>query len=87
MRGFCHVWGSVVYDASDPECLISTAEAAELAGVSAAVVRQWASRGILPRVGKAGRTTYYRLLDVAKAEHATRTRTRIVVHTQGPASA
>lgn len=59
------------------QSLVTTAEAARHAGVSAAAVRQWASRGHLEATGTddAGRPLY-RLLDVAKAERATRSHAR-----------
>lgn len=61
-------------DTSDPfTTLLTTAQAADLAGVSTATVRQWASRGHLTAHGRDdhGRALYL-LIDVAKAEHATR---------------
>lgn len=44
--------------------LVSTREAAEVAGVSVDQVRQWAYRGRLDRAGKVGRETYYHYDDV-----------------------
>ncbi|AMT71966.1 MULTISPECIES: hypothetical protein [Mycobacteroides] len=67
------------------ESLVTAEEAATLCGVQTVTVRQWASRGYgpakckvrLPQRGKDARgRTLYRLLDVAKAEHATRTLAR-----------
>lgn len=67
------------------ESLVTAEEAATICGVRSVTVRQWASRGYgparcktkLPQRGldERGRKLY-RLLDVAKAEHATRTLAR-----------
>lgn len=67
------------------ESLVTVEEAATLCNVASATVRQWASRGYGPARRKTklepkgqddrGRKLY-RLLDVAKAEHATRTLAR-----------
>lgn len=65
---------------------VTASEAASLCGVSAVTIRAWANRGYrgadgvvvkLPVIGRdrQGRNLY-RLLDVAKAEHATRARAR-----------
>ena len=63
------------------ESLVTAEEAANICGVRSVTVRQWASRGYGPAKGRAklepiGRDergrNLYRLLDVAKAEHATR---------------
>lgn len=57
--------------------LITVAQAATLCGVTAEAVRKWASRGQLNAAGidEHGRKLY-RLIDVAKAELATRQRAR-----------
>jgi hypothetical protein len=44
--------------------LVSTREAAEVAGTSVDQVRQWASKGKLDRAGKVGREVYYHYDDV-----------------------
>jgi hypothetical protein len=53
--------------------LITVHDAAQLAGVSPAAIRTWVHRGQLPiiEVSASGRNLY-RLVDVAKAERATR---------------
>jgi DNA-binding transcriptional MerR regulator len=55
--------------------LLTTAQAAELTDVTEATVRSWKHRGQLAPAGldERGRPLY-RLLDVARAEHATRHR-------------
>ncbi|AZV00786.1 HTH DNA-binding protein [Gordonia phage Kiko] len=66
------------------DSLITTQEAAALCGVSAATIRTWANRGYVDTQGvgrrlepkgrdRQGRNLYL-LLDVAKAENATRMR-------------
>lgn len=63
-----------MFDASDPfAALLTTRQAADLAGVTPATIRQWASRGHLTAKGldDHGRALYL-LIDVAKAENATR---------------
>lgn len=62
-------------DTLDIDALLATDEAAEYAGVEAGTIRQWAYRGHLAPYERdhAGRPRY-RLLDVAKAEHAARSR-------------
>lgn len=59
------------------ETKITTAEAATLCGVTVSAIRQWAHKGLIAATGidERGRKLY-RLLDVAKAERATRTRAR-----------
>lgn len=56
---------------------ISTADAANLAGVSVAAIRKWVQRGYLEVAFRdaLGRPRF-RWLDVAKAERATRERAR-----------
>ena len=53
--------------------LVTTAEAAELAGVSEAVIRMWRYRGHLRPAGRRGRRPLYDPVDVLLAERATRT--------------
>ena len=53
---------------------VTTQQAAQIHGVDAATVRQWASRGLLAPAGRIGRSPYYRLSDVDEAEHLSRTR-------------
>ncbi|AVI03707.1 hypothetical protein SEA_CONFIDENCE_77 [Gordonia phage Confidence] len=59
------------------DSLITTTEAATLCGVSTATVRKWVQRNKLEPSGldDNGRNLF-RLIDVAKAERATRTRAR-----------
>jgi predicted site-specific integrase-resolvase len=56
--------------------LVTTAEAAELAGVSVGAIRIWVHRGHLTPVGRERGRLMYRWIDVAKAELATRKRAR-----------
>ncbi|QMU22516.1 hypothetical protein [Gordonia rubripertincta] len=68
------------------DSLITGAEAATLCGVSESTIRRWTHRGYVDRNGAgqrlaaAGRDrngrNLYRLIDVAKAENATRARAR-----------
>src|SRR5690242_521090 len=53
---------------------VTTQQAAEIHGVDASTVRQWASRGLLVAAGRIGRQPYYRLSDVDRAEHLSRNR-------------
>lgn len=75
-----------VLTADGVDSLITAGEAAGLCGVRAVTIRNWANRGYLDRAGtrvmlpvsgrdRQGRNLY-RVLDVAKAEHATRSRAR-----------
>jgi hypothetical protein len=72
-----------------PETLISTTDAAYLAGVTVAAISNWRERGYLARIDgetvrvhlvpakyDARNRPLYRWIDVAKAEHATRERAR-----------
>lgn len=55
------------------ESLVTTTEAANLAGVSAATIRSWAHRRILEPAGReANGRPLYRWIDVARAERKTR---------------
>ena len=67
---------------------VTTSQAADLAHVQPATIRQWARRGHLEPVrrpdGEVARhpdtgETMFRLLDVAKAEHSTRRRARRIL--------
>lgn len=60
-----------------PDEKVSTAQAAELLGVSPATIRGWVSRGHLVKAGLDvnGRALYL-WIDVARAERATRDRAR-----------
>lgn len=58
------VWGD--------DDLVTTAEAAELAGVSADVIRQWGRRGHLPRLTASDGTRRWRAGDVRTHIAATR---------------
>lgn len=62
-------------DTLNIDALLATDEAAEYAGVKPGTIRQWAYRGYLAphEHDHAGRPKY-KLLDVAKAEHAARSR-------------
>lgn len=69
--------GSAVLVLEGIDSLITTTEAATLCGVSASTIRTWADRGALTAAGIDPRgRKLYRLLDVAKAEQATRQRAR-----------
>lgn len=50
------------------DALITTAQAAALVGVSAALIRKWASRGLL----KAAKRGWYRVRDILAVEASTR---------------
>lgn len=56
----------------DPEGLITTSQAAELAGVSTGAIRQWVRRGHLEKAGIDERgQSMFRVADVARAEFKT----------------
>jgi hypothetical protein len=59
-------------DAIDVDARLTASQAAAYAGVTVQAIVNWRNRGHLQR-GDDGK---YRLLDVAKAEHATRRRAR-----------
>jgi hypothetical protein len=64
-------------DLPDINALLTATQAAGYAGVTRQAIINWRNRGHLTAAGHdpAGRPLY-RLLDVAKAEHATRRRAR-----------
>lgn len=69
--------GSAIMIPEGIEDLITVNEAASLCGVSAEAVRKWASRGLLAASGMDARgRKLYKLIDVAKAERATREKAR-----------
>lgn len=75
MAGVFVLYGGMVTDI-DVMSLITASEAAQYAQVSVKTIISWRQRGHLAVAGyKHGRPAY-RLLDVAKAEHATRQRAR-----------
>ena len=63
-------------DPVDPFARLTTSQAAAYAGVTTAAVTNWRRRGHLRPVGHQHGRPIYILLDVAKAEHATRRRAR-----------
>jgi hypothetical protein len=63
-------------DAPDPMALLTATQCAAYAGVTVQAVINWRARGHLPVAGTCNGRPVYRLLDVAKAEHATRTKAR-----------
>lgn len=64
----------------NPDELLTTAQAAELAGVTPQAVRVWHHRGHLEPAGRNDRGhNLWRLVDVARAEHHTREHARRVV--------
>jgi len=65
-----------VADAPDPMALLTATQCAAYAGVSVQAIVNWRNRGHLAPAGHRHGRPVYRLLDVAKAEHATRTRAR-----------
>lgn len=61
----------------DPEGLVTTAQAAELADVKPGTIRQWVKRGHLEKAGLDERGyPMYRVADVARVEFATHERAR-----------
>jgi hypothetical protein len=64
--------GPALPDTIDVDARLTATEAARYAGVTVQAIINWRNRGHLPQ-GDDGK---YRLLDVAKAEHATRKRAR-----------
>ena len=62
--------GSVLVVITSPDMLLTTAQAAEVAGVKIDRVRKWNRRGYLERAGLDERGwPLYRALDVAKCKH------------------
>ncbi|AEV51935.1 helix-turn-helix domain-containing protein [Prescottella equi] len=69
--------GTAVLVPEGIDSLINTTEAATLCGVSASTIRTWADRGTLTAAGIDPRgRKLYKLIDVAKAERATREKAR-----------
>jgi len=65
----------VLLDDDPLETLVSTSEAAQIAGVSAATVRKWKQRGLIAPAGLDERNRpLYRMRDVALTERKTRQR-------------
>lgn len=62
------MWGGV-----DVTTLVTTAEAARLAGVAPATIRTWRTRGLLRPRGMRGRSVLHDPREVLLAERATRT--------------
>jgi len=56
--------------------LVTTEDAARLADVDVATIRQWRRRGHLQPAGRRGRSTLYRVEDVWEAEVQTHQRDR-----------
>ena len=63
-------------DVPDPFALLTASEAAQHAGVTVEAILNWRRRGHLTIAGHKNGRPAYTLLDVAKAEHATRKRAR-----------
>ncbi|QBI53444.1 Helix-turn-helix domain protein [Streptomonospora litoralis] len=73
---------------ADPFQLITTAEAADHCGVDPSTIRQWCRRGLLTRANPGERgEAKYSLVDVARAEQATRHRARRTPHPKTPGTA
>lgn len=69
--------GAAVLTPEGIDSLITSTEAATLCGVSAATIRKWVQRGNLEPSGlDINGRKLFRLLDVAKAERATRSNAR-----------
>jgi DNA-binding transcriptional MerR regulator len=61
----------------DLDEMLTSAQAASLAGVAVATIRKWVERELLEASGHDERgRPLYRLIDVAKAERSTRDRAR-----------
>jgi len=69
--------GAAILIPDSVDNLITAGEASTLCGVTQAAIRKWAHRNQLAAAGidERGRKLY-RLIDVARAEHATRARAR-----------
>ena len=63
-------------DPVDPNARLTATEAAEFAGVTIQAIVNWRNRGHLRPVAHDHGRPLYRLLDVARAEYATRRRAR-----------
>lgn len=76
--GFCHVWEAqrvLAFVPEDLDELVSTTDAANACSVSVSTVRAWVARGHLVASGlDERRRPLYRLIDVLRAERATRLR-------------
>lgn len=77
LKGPKQLAGAAILIPDNIDDLITTNDAATLCGVTVEAIRKWASRGQLAAAGidERGRKLY-RLIDVAKAERATRRRAR-----------
>ena len=63
-------------DVPDPFALVTASEAALYADVTVQAIVNWRNQGRIEVSGTKNGRPAYRLLDVAKAEHATRKRAR-----------
>lgn len=69
--------GTAILTPEGIDSLITANEAATLCGISAQAVRMWVTRGQLTAAGMDDRgRKLYKLVDVAKAERATRDKAR-----------
>jgi len=69
-RAFSCARRCVLVVITSPDMLLTTAQAAEVAGVKIGRIRQWNNRGHLERAGLDERGwPLYRALDVAKCKH------------------
>ena len=69
-RAFSRAGRCALVVITSPDMLLTTAEAAEVAGVKIGRIRQWNNRGHLERAGLDERGwPLYRALDVAKVKH------------------
>ena len=75
VKGLDQLAGTAILIPDSVFDLITATDAATLCGVTPDAIRQWASRGQLQAAGIDHRgRKLYRLIDVAKAERATRKR-------------
>jgi len=63
-------------DAPDPHALLTATQAATMAGVTVQAIVNWRNRGHLQPAGTCHGRPVYRLIDIARAEHKTRTKAR-----------
>ena len=63
-------------DAPDPYALLTATQAATMAGVTVQAIVNWRNRGHLTPAGNCHGRPVYRLIDIARAEHKTRTKAR-----------